>query len=313
MVSSSSKRARASNSGVWCLVERCGVDLSGSRGYHRRHKVCEVHSKTPVVVVGGQEQRFCQQCSRFHLLAEFDDVKRSCRKRLDGHNRRRRKPQPEYINMFSNHQGTMFSSYYQIPSSSISEPSRIAIAKAEEDAIYSHHPTMHHIDSHQYFSNSFHNYKEGKQFSFPHDVDKTLPLPKTITTSDSGSNRMFSNRLTPILDSDRVLSLLSSPTQTSSIDLGQLPQSRRVPMSQPPDSSLQYIGLGPNSHSQASNNVSRTGFSYSEIEDERVDTVLVSDASRADMGCPDLFQVASEVSVPCPARLVSFAWQSRFL
>ena len=31
--------------------------------------------------------------SRFHLLAEFDDGKRSCRKRLAGHNERRRKPQ----------------------------------------------------------------------------------------------------------------------------------------------------------------------------------------------------------------------------
>lgn len=292
--------------------------------------MCEVHSKTPVVVVGGQEQRFCQQCSRFHLLAEFDDVKRSCRKRLDGHNKRRRKPQPEYINLFSNHQGTMFSSYYQIPSSSISELSRIAIAKAEEDAIlakveedailakaeedaiYSHHPTMHYIDRHQYFSNSFHNYKERKQVSFLHDADKTLPLPKTITTSESGSNRMFFNRLAPVLDPDRVLSLLSSPTQTSSIDLGQLVQDCRIPMSQPLDSSVQYSGLCPYSHSQASDIVSRTGFSYSEIEDERVDTILVSDPSRADMYCPDLFQVASEGSVPCPARLVSFAWQSRF-
>ena len=33
-------------------------------------------------------------CCRFHSLGEFDEVKRSCRKRLDGHNRRRRKPQP---------------------------------------------------------------------------------------------------------------------------------------------------------------------------------------------------------------------------
>lgn len=30
---------------------------------------------------------------RFHLLAEFDDGKRSCRRRLAGHNERRRKPQ----------------------------------------------------------------------------------------------------------------------------------------------------------------------------------------------------------------------------
>ena len=29
---------------------------------------------------------------RFHVLAEFDDAKRSCRKRLTEHNRRRRKP-----------------------------------------------------------------------------------------------------------------------------------------------------------------------------------------------------------------------------
>lgn len=29
------------------------------------------------------------------MLAEFDDGKRSCRKRLAGHNERRRKPQPQ--------------------------------------------------------------------------------------------------------------------------------------------------------------------------------------------------------------------------
>jgi hypothetical protein len=30
--------------------------------------------------------------NRFHVLSEFDEVKRSCRKRLAEHNRRRRKP-----------------------------------------------------------------------------------------------------------------------------------------------------------------------------------------------------------------------------
>ena len=65
--SGSSKRARAlSSSGqnAACLVDGCKSDLSNCREYHRRHKVCEVHSKTPIVMVGGQEQRFCQQCSR---------------------------------------------------------------------------------------------------------------------------------------------------------------------------------------------------------------------------------------------------------
>ncbi|CAK9237120.1 unnamed protein product [Sphagnum troendelagicum] len=78
-----------------CQVEGCTADLSSVlKEYHRRHKVCEMHSKTPNAVVGGREQRFCQQCSRFHLLSEFDEGKRSCRRRLAGHNERRRKPPP---------------------------------------------------------------------------------------------------------------------------------------------------------------------------------------------------------------------------
>lgn len=86
---------------VLCLVDGCSSDLSKCREYHRRHRVCESHSKTPVVIIKGRDQRFCQQCSRFHSLGEFDDVKRSCRKRLDGHNRRRRKPQHESLYMSS--------------------------------------------------------------------------------------------------------------------------------------------------------------------------------------------------------------------
>ncbi|PIA33819.1 hypothetical protein AQUCO_04000115v1 [Aquilegia coerulea] len=66
-------------------------DLSKCRDYHRRHRVCKSHSKTPNLLVRGQEQRFCKQRSRFHLLVEFDEEKRSCRQRLDGHNRRRRR------------------------------------------------------------------------------------------------------------------------------------------------------------------------------------------------------------------------------
>uniref|UniRef100_A0A2N9F5Q9 SBP-type domain-containing protein n=1 Tax=Fagus sylvatica TaxID=28930 RepID=A0A2N9F5Q9_FAGSY len=74
-----------------CQAEKCGADLSDAKRYHRRHKVCEYHSKALVVIVAGQRQRFCQQCSRFHELSEFDEAKRSCRIRLAGHNERRRK------------------------------------------------------------------------------------------------------------------------------------------------------------------------------------------------------------------------------
>lgn len=76
-----------------CQVQGCYKDLSFSKDYYKRHRVCDTHSKSAKVVIKGIEKRFCQQCSRFHLLKEFDDVKRSCRKRLAGHNERRRKPQ----------------------------------------------------------------------------------------------------------------------------------------------------------------------------------------------------------------------------
>ncbi|KAK4430104.1 Squamosa promoter-binding-like protein 6 [Sesamum alatum] len=99
----SAKRARSANLQSQipvCVVYGCSKDLSSSKEYHRRHKVCDVHSKTAVVIVNGIQQRFCQQCSRFHVLAEFDEGKRSCRKRLAGHNERRRKPH------FDTHLGT---------------------------------------------------------------------------------------------------------------------------------------------------------------------------------------------------------------
>lgn len=90
------KRARSTKlypRSTCCQVFGCNKDLSSVKGYYKRHKVCDVHTKTTKVIVDGIEQRFCQQCSRFHLLAEFDDGKRSCRRRLAAHNKRRRKPQ----------------------------------------------------------------------------------------------------------------------------------------------------------------------------------------------------------------------------
>lgn len=45
---------------------------------------------------------------RFHLLGEFDDGKRSCRKRLAGHNQRRRKPQ---VGIHSGRGGRLLQSY----------------------------------------------------------------------------------------------------------------------------------------------------------------------------------------------------------
>ncbi|OQU84340.1 hypothetical protein SORBI_3004G036900 [Sorghum bicolor] len=92
----------------YCQVEGCKVDLSSAKEYHRKHKVCEPHSKASKVVVAGLERRFCQQCSRFHGLSEFDQKKKSCRRRLNDHNARRRKPQPEAFSFGSSRLSTMF-------------------------------------------------------------------------------------------------------------------------------------------------------------------------------------------------------------
>ncbi|KAJ9560125.1 hypothetical protein OSB04_005285 [Centaurea solstitialis] len=109
--STPSKRPREAGFGSsipFCKVYGCNKNLSGSKDYHRRHKVCEAHSKSSKVIVNGIEQRFCQQCSRFHLLREFDDGKRSCRKRLAGHNERRRKP---HAGVLSERCGRLLPSY----------------------------------------------------------------------------------------------------------------------------------------------------------------------------------------------------------
>ncbi|MCD7462848.1 hypothetical protein HAX54_049464 [Datura stramonium] len=91
------KVAGASSYRSVCQVEDCQADLSNAKDYHRRHKVCDVHSKAARALVGNVMQRFCQQCSRFHALQEFDEGKRSCRRRLAGHNKRRRKTHPENV------------------------------------------------------------------------------------------------------------------------------------------------------------------------------------------------------------------------
>ncbi|KAJ4849144.1 hypothetical protein Tsubulata_040173 [Turnera subulata] len=100
-VSRPNKRVRSGSPGSstypMCQVDNCKEDLSNAKDYHRRHKVCEVHSKSTKALVAKQMQRFCQQCSRFHPLSEFDEGKRSCRRRLAGHNRRRRKTQADDV------------------------------------------------------------------------------------------------------------------------------------------------------------------------------------------------------------------------
>lgn len=62
------KRAKTTNLCLQipiCQVQGCYKDLSNSKDYYKRHRVCDIHSKTAKVIIKGIEQRFCQQCSRY--------------------------------------------------------------------------------------------------------------------------------------------------------------------------------------------------------------------------------------------------------
>lgn len=299
--SGSSKRARATNNGthtVSCLVDGCNSDLNNCRDYHRRHKVCELHSKTPQVLINGQKQRFCQQCSRFHSLEEFDEGKRSCRKRLDGHNRRRRKPQPDPLSrnagFLSNYQGTQllpFSSSHVYPSTNVVNPTWAGVVNAEADARhYNKHQQLHSPEKQNIFlgSSPSSGYKVGKQFPFLQGDNPSLnnqthqeasicqPLLKTISLSESSvrGHNMFYDRLTTRAhDSDCALSLLSSPqAQTSGISLNHIVQPSSIPLVQP-------LGPGLNKHSF-----------------EPMDSVLVSNSRDVSVHCPGMFHVGSDES-----------------
>jgi hypothetical protein len=68
-------------------VVGCGASLAGCKGYFLRHRVCEEHSKAPVLLLRGGPGlgpcRLCQQCSKFHHVLAFEGVKRTCRVQLD--------------------------------------------------------------------------------------------------------------------------------------------------------------------------------------------------------------------------------------
>ncbi|KAK4413018.1 Squamosa promoter-binding-like protein 9 [Sesamum alatum] len=201
-----------------CQVEGCKVDLSDAKAYYSRHKVCGMHSKSPRVIVAGLEQRFCQQCSRFHQLPEFDQGKRSCRRRLAGHNERRRKPPP----------GSLLSPRYGSLSSSVfdnhSKPGGIVMD-------FSAYPTLSRKDS---WSNAASERGLGNQaaitgkYQFPWQSNSQNHLSDLLqgTTSGpsySGPGVSSEQCYGGVSDSSSALSLLSNQpwgSRTRSFTIG---------------------------------------------------------------------------------------------
>ncbi|XVE91646.1 hypothetical protein REPUB_Repub01dG0028100 [Reevesia pubescens] len=198
--------------------------------YHKRHKVCEGHSKSAKVIVNGIEQRFCQQCSRFHLLAEFDDGKRSCRKRLAGHNERRRKlhfntRSGKSQKLLQSYQGTKFlgtsmpkRTPFLIPNifqGDLVYPERYEHAyqcqqvKSEEKPIYSPQSAMQMANGQLLPKSFFYVHGNGKQYvpgTFSSATEAfSAPNAASTVTESSGVSR-----------SDCALSLLSAQSQNLS-------------------------------------------------------------------------------------------------
>nr|XP_009402789.1 PREDICTED: squamosa promoter-binding-like protein 9 isoform X1 [Musa acuminata subsp. malaccensis] len=82
-----------------CQVPRCEADIGELKGYHRRHRVCLRCACASSVVLDGESKRYCQQCGKFHMLSDFDEGKRSCRRKLEHHNKRRRRRHADSISM----------------------------------------------------------------------------------------------------------------------------------------------------------------------------------------------------------------------
>ncbi|KAF2292921.1 hypothetical protein GH714_029853 [Hevea brasiliensis] len=311
--SGSSKRVRTpsgANQVPTCLVDGCTSDLSKCRDYHRRHKVCELHSKTPKVFIKGQEQRFCQQCSRFHSLVEFDEGKRSCRKRLDGHNRRRRKPQPDSLSvnsarLLSNRQGTRYLRFggSQMFSTSPESTAWNGAVKPENDPmLYTSQSSLDFSSGKNLFPGSLsHGYRSGKQFPFLQCTSSALlgeSVCQSIFNADStlgstcSSQKMFSDGPNRFLDSNRALSLLSSPSaETREIGLSHMAQPNLNPQAQSPISNLNFSCLG--------------------MESGPVNSVLVSDGgSNANLHGQDVFQIGPEGSSTSGSlQPLSFSWE----
>ncbi|XAR64378.1 hypothetical protein NMG60_11024686 [Bertholletia excelsa] len=309
--SGSSKRAKTPSNTVSCLVDGCNYDLSQCREYHRRHKVCELHSKTPKVTIGGREQRFCQQCSRFHSLVEFDEGKRSCRKRLDGHNRRRRKPQSESLSrntgrfLFNEQDSTLLSfSNPQLLPSAVMGSAWAGAFKIEDGAIPPSHQLLNYIGTHNNFpGSSAQGIGGGSQFKILHHNDLHFPdasvsqqflYPTSASGNSIRTQKMFSEGLSLFVDSDCALSLLSSaPAETRELGLSCATPYNPIPS---PQSSIHNIHYEDRSHYSSG------------IENKPVVTVLNSQV--ADLHGKGMFQnVPDESSASGSHQTLSFRWE----
>lgn len=227
--------------------------------------------------------------------------------------------------------GSSYSSYPRIfpaaaaaAAAAVSGSAWPAIVKTEEEPLHPHHPPPVHFlgRQHHHLSSSFpRNFNQCKHFPFLQDSDQATlepsicqpllkTIPSTVSSSSTSNSKIFSNELTQVLDSDCALSLLSSPPQTTSINLGQIvPSADRV---RPLLSYSWGLGLGRYSGSHQALDQASAGFSCSGVEDEHAGsgTVLVPEGCDDPpvMNCQGLFAVGGDGSSDGGSQALPFSW-----
>jgi hypothetical protein len=255
--------------------------------------------------------------------------------------------------------GTRFSSF-PVPRP---EPSWPGVIKSEDSGSYYAHQRHPVLSSRPHFAGGgstppAYSSKEGRRFPFLQDgcdqqqvggfsagagaqqleVSSTStvcqPLLKTAAAApppppeSSSSNKMFSDGLAPaVLDSDCALSLLSSPANSSSVDVGRMvvhQPAEHIPMAQPlvPGGLQQQQQHHPFGGSPAwfacsqagSSAVSAGGFACPPgVESEQLNTVLVpsSDGGGHDMNMNyhGIFHVGGDGSSDGTSPSLPFSWQ----
>uniref|UniRef100_A0ACD5UXT2 Uncharacterized protein n=1 Tax=Avena sativa TaxID=4498 RepID=A0ACD5UXT2_AVESA len=268
--------------------------------------------------------RFCQQCSRFQPLKEFDETKRSCRKRLDGHNRRRRKPQPDTMNwarfMTSQQGGTRLSSF------PAARPEQNWPGIMGTENLHYTHQLLGISNRPHFVGSGSTNGREGWHFPFQQEGGMNFatgvaletcvyqPLLETVApleSSSSNSSRMFSDGMLtpPVLHSDCALSLLSAPAHLSGIDASQMvQQTQHIPIVQPLFSNMQLSSSSSwFSRSHASTGtVPATGYSCSVVVNEQLTPALRSDNN--DMNHNGIYHFGLEGSSDSAPPSPPFPW-----
>ena len=64
--------------GPRCQVAGCAAPLKGTARYNTRYRICEPHLRALSTDIAGVASRWCQTCSRWQKLSEFEGDKRTC-------------------------------------------------------------------------------------------------------------------------------------------------------------------------------------------------------------------------------------------